>query len=157
MTEEGCPNCCFAVLVVKGREKLHCSTASQREKVERTSQNQPPTVLAIQHFTLIGLLICLYFVLFPFKINIFLSNIGTPVNFVIFFDKYLHFHQDCQRFCQIFVFPSTLSVFLSNICISLPSLECRRIGRAAVLRLQMSSSCRSGLNTNHHIKKGHFF
>ena len=62
----GCPNCCFAVLVVKRREKLHCSTASQREKVERT-QNQPPTVLAIQHFTLIGLLSCLYFVFFPFK------------------------------------------------------------------------------------------
>ena len=118
MTEEGCPNCCFAVLVVKGREKLHCSTASQREKVERTSQNQPPTVLAIQHFTLIGLLICLYFVFFPIKINIFLSNIGTPVNFVIFLTnicisikivslsvKYLYFCQLCQYFCQISVFP----------------------------------------------------
>ena len=106
---------------------------------------------------------------FPSTLTAFLLNICISINFVGISVKYLYlcqprqhfckifvFLSTCQYLCQISVFPSTSSVFLSNICISLPSLECRRIGRAAVLRLQMSSSCRSGLNTNHHIKKGFF-
>ena len=55
------------------------------------------------------------------------------------------------------IFPPTLSVFLSNICISLPSRECRRIGRASVPRLQMSWSWRSVLGTNHQNHSWNYF
>ena len=130
------PNFCFAALAVKGTEKLHCFTNSQRWQKSKILQKWSVMHLFDEYTQ-------------RFLNLIWYDFLGTSLLSKIFTSLAVHKFIPIQVFCSLYQFPTELSILLqisvfffhsisdsnlplkemifpsiclSNICISLPSL-----------------------------------